>query len=112
MIPGCDRKSRRWRHLDTCQFTIWVDAEVPRIECHTHGGKAGPNSLGGARKPIHRALGAAGHRSPRRVLGGSVTGAAALLQISRDEAWGIKQRVLTPGACLSGRGQGAPPRGG
>jgi len=37
-VPGYDRKPRR-RHLDTCQFTTWIEAGVPRIECPTHGVK-------------------------------------------------------------------------
>jgi transposase len=28
-VPGYDRNHRRWRHLDTCQFTTWVQTEVP-----------------------------------------------------------------------------------
>ncbi len=28
-----DSKPRRWRHLDTCQFTTWIEADVPRINC-------------------------------------------------------------------------------
>jgi transposase len=32
-----DRKPRRWRYLDTCQFTTWIEAEVPRVKCPTHG---------------------------------------------------------------------------
>jgi len=35
--PGYDRRPRRWRHLDTCQFTTWSEAEVPRVACPTHG---------------------------------------------------------------------------
>lgn len=35
--PGYDRRPRRWRHLDTCQFKTLVVAEVPRIECPEHG---------------------------------------------------------------------------
>ena len=35
--PRYDSKSRRWRHLDTMQFTTWIEAEVPRVECATHG---------------------------------------------------------------------------
>ena len=34
-----DSKSRRWRHLDTMQFTTWIEADVPRVECGTHGVK-------------------------------------------------------------------------
>ena len=35
--PRYDRKPRRWRHLDTMQFTTWIEADVPRVECATHG---------------------------------------------------------------------------
>ena len=34
-----DSKPRRWRHLDTMQFTTWIEADVPRVECGTHGVK-------------------------------------------------------------------------
>ncbi len=34
-----DSRPRRWRHLDTCQFTTWIDADVPRIDCAAHGVK-------------------------------------------------------------------------
>jgi transposase len=30
-----DSKPRRWRHLDTMQFTTWIEADVPRVECAT-----------------------------------------------------------------------------
>lgn len=32
-----DGRSRRWRHLDTCQFATILVAEVPRISCEEHG---------------------------------------------------------------------------
>jgi transposase len=35
--PGYDTRRRSWRHLDTCQFKTIVDADVPRVECPTHG---------------------------------------------------------------------------
>jgi transposase len=35
--PGYDRRERRWRHLDTCQFQTILAAEVPRVQCPTHG---------------------------------------------------------------------------
>jgi len=38
-VPGCDRKPRRWRDLDTCQFTTWIAGEIPRVACPTHGVK-------------------------------------------------------------------------
>jgi transposase len=38
--PGYDgREERAWRHLDTCEFTTWLVARVPRVQCPTHGVK-------------------------------------------------------------------------
>jgi transposase len=37
--PGYDTKPRRWRHLDTMQFTTMIVAAVPRVECAKHGVK-------------------------------------------------------------------------
>lgn len=35
--PGYDRRRRRWRHLDTMQYTTFVEADVPRVSCSEHG---------------------------------------------------------------------------
>jgi len=35
--PRYDKRTRRWRHLDTCQYRTVLSAEVPRIECSEHG---------------------------------------------------------------------------
>lgn len=35
--PGYDRRVRRWRHLDTCQYVTILEAEVPRVSCPEHG---------------------------------------------------------------------------
>ncbi|HAF6043758.1 TPA: ISL3 family transposase [Salmonella enterica] len=32
-----DHRHRKWRHLDTCQFTTIVEADVPRVMCSEHG---------------------------------------------------------------------------
>ena len=37
--PGYDRRTRRWRHLDTCQHRTILIADVPRVECAEHGVK-------------------------------------------------------------------------
>jgi len=37
--PVYDHAERRWRHLDTCQFTTLLVARVPRIQCGAHGVK-------------------------------------------------------------------------
>ncbi|HCQ0486726.1 TPA: ISL3 family transposase [Escherichia coli] len=35
--PVHDHRHRKWRHLDTCQFSTIVEADVPRIMCSEHG---------------------------------------------------------------------------
>jgi len=35
--PGYDSRRRSFRHLDTCQFKTFLEAEVPRIQCSEHG---------------------------------------------------------------------------
>ena len=35
--PRYDHRSRRWRHLDTCQFQTILVADVPRVDCPEHG---------------------------------------------------------------------------
>ena len=37
VAPGYDRRQRRWRHLDTCQYTTILEADVPRVNCPEHG---------------------------------------------------------------------------
>ncbi|HEX9894118.1 MAG TPA: ISL3 family transposase [Gemmatimonadales bacterium] len=36
-VSGYDRRERRWRHLDTCQYRTVVIAEIPRVQCPRHG---------------------------------------------------------------------------
>lgn len=36
---GYDKRERRWRHLDTCQYRTILVAQVPRVECSEHGVK-------------------------------------------------------------------------
>ncbi len=35
--PGYDSRTRRWRHLDTCQYKTILVADVPRVKCQEHG---------------------------------------------------------------------------
>lgn len=37
--PRYDARSRRWRHLDTCQYQTILCASVPRVKCSKHGVK-------------------------------------------------------------------------
>ncbi|WHZ15312.1 MAG: Mobile element protein [Nitrospira sp.] len=103
-VPGYDRKRRRWRHLDTCQFTTWIQADLPRVSCPTHGVKqiAVPWAEPGCQ------FTAWFERLAIDVLREcSVTGAAGLLRITWDEAWGIKARAVARG--LSRRTQDIMP---
>ena len=93
-VPGYDRKRRRWRHLDTCQFTTWIQADVPRVNCPTHGVKqiAVPWAEPGSQ------FTAWFERLAIDVLREcSVKGAAGLLRLTWDEAWGIKERAVARG---------------
>ena len=98
--PRYDGKPRRWRHLDTMQFTTWIEADVPRVNCGQHGVKqiripwAEPGSQFTA---LFERLAIDLLREC------SVTGAGRLLRITWDEAWGIKRRAVRRG--LARRGQ-------
>lgn len=35
--PGYDTRTRKWRHLDTCQYKTILVADVPRVRCKEHG---------------------------------------------------------------------------
>lgn len=35
--PRYDKRKRRWRHLDTCQYQTVLVADVPRVKCAEHG---------------------------------------------------------------------------
>jgi len=93
-VPGYDRQRRRWRHLDTCQFTTWIQADLPRVSCPPPGVKqiAVPWAEPG------RQFTAWFERLAIDLLReGSVKGAAGLLRITWDEAWGIKARAVARG---------------
>lgn len=32
-----DSRRRQWRHLDTCQYKTFIEAQVPRVKCSSHG---------------------------------------------------------------------------
>ena len=97
--PRYDSKPRRWRHLDTMQFTTWIEADVPRVECALHGVKqlrvpwAEPGSQFTA---LFERLGIDLLREC------SITGAGRLLRISWEEGWGIKGRAVKRGLARRG----------
>lgn len=99
VVPGYDRKPRRWRHLDTCQFTTWIEAEVPRVECPTHGVKQLPVPWAEPGSQFTAVLERFAIDLLREC---SVQGGADLLRITWDEAWGIKARAVARGLARRG----------
>jgi transposase len=94
LSPGYDRRPRRWRHLDTLQLRTWIEADIPRVQCARHGIKqiAIPWAEPGSQfTQLFERLAIDFLREC------SVTGAAALLRITWDEAWGIKSRAVKRG---------------
>jgi transposase len=92
--PGYDRRSRRWRHLDTCQYRTILIADVPRVNCPQHGVQQieVPWSEPGSRfTALFEAL-------VIDWLGeASISAVAQLLNLSWDEADGIMQRAVDRG---------------
>jgi transposase len=88
---------RRWRHLDSCQFKTFIEAEVPRVKCAEHGSQnvAVPWAEKYAR--FTRLF----ERFAIDVLREcSVQAGCGILRISWDEADGIKQRAVARGLAM------------
>lgn len=88
-------EERTWRHLDTCQFETHLHAEIPRVQCPTHGVKQVRVSWAEPRSRFTLLM-------ERLVIDlilqcSTVKGACAIARISWDEAWGIMQRAVTRG---------------
>jgi len=87
-------RTRRWRHMDTCQFKTLLEAAVPLVECSEHGAQTVqvPWAEGSSRFTLFF------ERFAVQVLEACPTARAAeLLKITWDEADGIKQRAVRRG---------------
>jgi transposase len=87
-------RTRRWRHLDSCQFKTVLEAKVPVVECSEHGAQTVqvPWTEGQSRFTLFF------ERLAIEVLQAcSAKKAGELLGISWDEADGIKQRAVRRG---------------
>lgn len=92
--PRYDHAERRWRHLDTCQFTTVLCARVPRVQCPTHGVKTVrvPWAEPGSRFTLlfeRLAIAWLKEATP--------TAVARQLGLSWDEARGIQERAVRRG---------------
>lgn len=93
-VPVYDHAERRWRHLDTCQFTTLLVARVPRVQCGTHGVKTVrvPWAEQGARFTLlfeRLAIAWLKEATP--------TAVARRLGLTWDEARGIQERAVRRG---------------
>lgn len=87
-------RTRRWRHLDSCQFKTIIQADVPVVECQQHGSQT--VQVPWAEKSSRFTL--LFERFAIEVLAAcSTSRAAELLNISWDEADGIKKRAVHRG---------------
>jgi len=95
-LAGFDHaEARTWRHLDTCQFQTHLHAEIPRVQCPTHGVKQ-------VRVPWAEPRSRFTLLMERLVIDlilqcSTVKGACAIVGISWDEAWGVMQRAVARG---------------
>lgn len=89
-----DHETRRWRHLNSCQFKTFVTSDVPRVKCPEHGSVTVAAPWAEKFSRFTRLF----ERFAIDVLKEcSISGACELLQISWDEADGIKQRAVQRG---------------
>jgi transposase len=92
--------SRAWRHLDSCHYRTFLHACVPRVTCRHHGVKqvVVPWALPSSRFTIPFEQWAIAVLRET-----DVQGAAGLLRISWDQAWGIMERAVARGQKRKGR---------
>ena len=92
--------TRRWRHLDTMQFTTEIVARLPRISCAEHGVKtiAVPWAEGSSRWTLLFEAFAV----EVMLCTSNITRAIALLKISWDSAQTIRARAVERGLARRG----------
>ena len=89
-----ERRTRRWRHLDSCQFKTVLEADVPVVECQTHGIQTVqvPWADGSSRFTLFFA-----RLAIEVLLACPAAKAAELLDVTWDQIDGIKQRAVARG---------------
>ena len=89
-----DSRERRWRHLDTMQYQTILVAQVPRIDCATHGKRQ-------VRVPWAEAGSGFTALFERLaidwLLTANTSAVAKLMGLSWDQVDGIQQRAVTRG---------------
>jgi len=90
-------RTRRWRHLDSCQFKTILEAAVPVVECPEHGAQTVqvPWAEGSSRFTQYFEC-----LAIKVMQACTAARAGELLDISWDEADGIKQRAVRRGLAM------------
>ena len=81
------------------QFTTWIEADVPRVDCATHGVKQLRVPWA---EPASQFTALFERFAIDLLRECSITGAVGLLRISWDEGWGIKGRAVKRGLARRG----------
>lgn len=85
-------EARTWRHRDSCQFQPHLHARIPRVACREHGVVQVLVLWAEPRSRFTLLF----ERLAIDVLSQcDVSGATRIVRISRDEAWGVRQRAVT-----------------
>lgn len=87
-------EERTWRHLDRCHFQTYLHARIPRVTCPTH--KVRQVRVPWA-EPDARFTRLFERLAIDVLLHCDVSGAAAILGLSWDEAWGMQARAVKRG---------------
>lgn len=89
-----DRRERRWRHLDTCEYRTTIVAQVPRVRCDEHGVKQVQVPWG---DPGSRFTSAFEAFAIGWLQEATVSAVARRLRLSWDQVDGIMQRAVRRG---------------
>lgn len=100
--PACDytgpvrdhAEERTWRHLDSCHFQTFLHARIPRVTCPTHHVRQVRVPWA---EPDSRFTRLFERLAIDLLLECDVSGAAGILGLSWDEAWGIQARAVKRG---------------
>ena len=100
-----DRRERRWRHLDTCEYRTMIVAQVPRVRCSEHGVRQVTVPWG---EPGSRYTSAFEAFAIGWLLEATISAVARRLRLTWDQVDGIMQRAVRRG--LARRADLAPTR--
>jgi transposase len=89
-----DHKTRKWRHLDTCQMTTIIECDVPRVACDEHGVKQVTVPWAEAHSHFTALFEALVITWLKET---SLSGVAGLLGLTWDQVSGIQERAVKRG---------------